>query len=77
VYAGEIAAHTQQAEREIELSRDGYKCGVHELLLDYLYTGQTDRARHEMERLYLGPDREAFWSQLQLAVREGRFYVAP
>ena len=76
-YADDIAAHRQRAEQEIELSRDGYKCGVYELLLDYLYTGQTAEARQELERLYLGPDLEVFWSQLQQSAGDGRFYATP
>ena len=75
-YADDIAAHTRRAEAEIELSRDGYKCGVYEVIVDYLYAGQPDRAWEELRRLYLGSDLEQFQMQLEQAVLGGRFFVA-
>ena len=74
-HADDIAVHTRGAEEQVELSRDGYKCGVYELIVDYLYSGQVDRAWEELQRLYLGSDLEQFRAQLQQAVNQGRFYV--
>ncbi len=74
-YADDIAIHTRRAEEHVELSRDAYKCGVYELIADYLYSGQSDRAWQELRRLYLGPDLEQFQSQLEASARQGRFFV--
>jgi len=76
-FAAEIAALVERAERERESSRDGYRCGVLGLMLAYLYSGQEGVARQELDRLYLGSDRDAFWDDLVTAVRAGRFYVGP
>jgi hypothetical protein len=39
-YADDIAAHIRRAEEEVELSQDGCKCGVYEMIVDSLYAGQ-------------------------------------
>ena len=76
LYADEIAAHTRQAEEEIEQSQSGYKCGVYQVVVvDYLYSGQPDRVWAELRRLYLAPDVEDFRTQLAQAVSQGRFFV--
>jgi hypothetical protein len=76
LYAEDIAAHTRQAEEQINLSKEGYKCGVYPVVMDYLYSGQPDRAWEELDRLYLGPDVEVFRAQLEHSASRGRFFVA-
>lgn len=74
-YADDIAAHTRRAEEEIDLSREGYKCGVSEVIADYLYAGQADLAWQELQRLYQGADLAQFRMQLAQVISEGRFFV--
>ncbi len=76
VYADEIAANTRQAETNIEKTHEGYKCDVYPVIVAYLYSGQTARARSEMERLYQGADRSELLDRLEQSVKQGRFYIA-
>jgi hypothetical protein len=52
------------------------KCAVLPLTLDYLYTGQADRAWAELSRLYTYPDELLFWAEIVQAVSESSLYVS-
>ena len=75
VYAQDLIRDTRLAEKNRAESQNGYKCGVYPIVVDYLYRGQVDKARAELQRLYLGSDLDAFWNQLQASVDQGRFFV--
>lgn len=75
-FADEIARHTVVAEEQREESRMHFKCAAYGVIMDYLYPGRPAEARRELERLYLGADREQFWQQLQVSASRGRCYVA-
>jgi len=63
------AAHSEAAK--------GYKCGVLELILNYLYSGHSAKARSELQRLYPAPDADEFRAQIEQAVKRNPLYVQP
>jgi hypothetical protein len=79
LYAEAIAVHTRMAEEAQpgELGEwDGTaKCAVLPLVLDYLYTGQADRAWAAFSRLYGYADRLLFWAEVVQAVADSPLYV--
>jgi hypothetical protein len=79
LYAGPIATHTQMAEAAQPEGLGEWdattKCAVLSLVLDYLYTGQAERAWTEFDRLYGYPDRLLFWAEVVQAVAESPLYA--
>jgi hypothetical protein len=78
-YSRAIAKHTEQAE-DVQPGAMGEwdatrKCGVLPLVLDYLYTGQNDRAWQAFSRLYDGPDTLLFWAEIMQAIAESPLYA--
>ncbi len=53
------------------------KCSVLPMTLAYIYSGDTETARSELERVYPYPDVEAFWDEIMLAIQDSPLYVAP
>lgn len=79
-YAEDIALHSQQASGDLSafIGDDGTpKCGILPVILDYLYAGQTEKARQELLRLYPYPDVDDFWTQILSTVQSSPLYVAP
>ena len=80
LYAEMTAGHVELAERTAagELGEwDGTtKCAVLPVMLDYLYTGQADRAWAEFSRLYTYPDALLFWAEVVQGVSESALYVS-
>ncbi len=77
LYADDIIRHTEQAK---ELSVESYEspeCQVLPLVLDYLYTGQPEKAWSELDRLYTGPDVEAFRAEIEQAVTQSPLFAFP
>ncbi len=79
LYAGDIAAHTRQAE-EAQAGDFGEwdettKCAVLPVILDYLYSGRPEKAHDELLRLYPYPDAEAFWDEVYQAVQSSPLYT--
>jgi hypothetical protein len=52
------------------------KCAVLPVMLDYLYTGQPDRAWAEFSHLYTYPDALLFWTEVVQGVSESALYVS-
>jgi hypothetical protein len=74
-----IADHTQMIE-ETDPSEFGdwdgtSKCLVLPLVLDYLYTGQAERAWEALNQYYDYPDRLLFWTEVVQAVAESTLYT--
>jgi hypothetical protein len=74
-YDEDLAAFMQAAEAGREATRDGYECDIYPLIATYLYIGRPDLAREALDRHYLGPDPDGFFTRLQQAVAAGRFHV--
>jgi len=81
LYADAIAEHTKFAEqtRPGELGEwDGSnKCAVLPVVLDYLYSGQTDKAWAEFTRLYTAPDAATFRAEIEKVIEGSGRYVRP
>ncbi len=79
-YAESIARHKKDAESAIPGDFGEWdatsKCAVLPLILDYLYTGQGDKAWSEFSRLYTAPDAALFWADVVQAVSDSPLYVA-
>jgi hypothetical protein len=80
LYAEMAAGHLELAESatagELGEWDETTKCAVLPLTLDYLYTGQADRAWAELSRLYTYPDGLLFWAEIVQAVSESSLYVS-
>jgi len=79
LYADEITAHRQMAENAVtdDLGEwDGTpKCSVLPPVLDYLYTGQPDRAWEALDQYYDYPDRKLFWVEVTRDVAGSSLYT--
>jgi hypothetical protein len=76
-YLDLLARQTRTAEAARSEAAQGYKCGVLELILNYLYSGQSDRAWSELRRLYPASDVDEFRAQIEQAVKRNPLYVQP
>ncbi len=80
LYGEMIARHSQLAETAVAEEMGEWdqttKCGVLPLVLDYLYTGQADRAWEAFGRLYPYPDALLFWAEVTESVSLSSLYVA-
>lgn len=78
-YAPMIAEHVYRAEAGQPGGLGEWdnttKCSILPLVLDYLYTGQKDKAYAELYRLYLYPDVEDFWKEIYQRVGESPLYT--
>lgn len=81
LYEDAIATHTNLAEQaqpgglgEWDVTT---KCAVLPLVLDYLYSGQPDRAWSELDRLYTFPDAATFRAEIEETVGASPLYAAP
>ena len=81
-YAEDILRDTKNAERvsKAETYENGEwdetsKCSILPLSLDYIYLGELDIARSELERLYIYNDIDAFWNEVMLTVQGSELYV--
>lgn len=62
-------ADGQPVAKALRLGRGGYKHGRgYEVIVDYLYSEQVDRAWVELQRLYLDSDLHQFRAQSEQAV---------
>jgi hypothetical protein len=81
LYDDDIAIHTARAEQATpgEYCEDDRttKCGVLPVVLDYLYSGDPQRAWAELNRLYQYPDVDGFRSGIEQRVRTSPLYSAP
>ena len=72
----EHAAWAQQAQPGDHGEQDNTtKCAVLPLVLDYLYSGQPDKAHSELQRIYPYPDAESFWNEVLAAVQGSPFFT--
>jgi hypothetical protein len=76
-YIDLLARQTHMAEADRSEAAKGYKCGVLELILNYLYSGQSDKAWSELRRLYPASDADEFRIQIEQAVKQNPMYVQP
>lgn len=77
-YAEEIASNEQRAQSVPgELGEwDGTNiCAILPLALDYLYTGQPERAQSEFATRYSGADAEAKWAEILKVVQSSPLYT--
>jgi hypothetical protein len=78
-YAGDIQEHAawaQQAQPGDHGEQDNTtKCAVLPLVLDYLYSGQQDKAHSELQRIYPYPDVESFWNEVLTAVQGSPLFI--
>ncbi len=81
LYAETIAQDTQRAEQaqpgEYGENDNTNKCSVLPIVLDYLYSGQTDKAWSELSRLYTFPDVAQFRSEIENTVFNSPRYAVP
>lgn len=82
VYAEAIEHDTQNAERVAKAKTfengewdETSKCSILPLMLDYIYLGDLETARSEMERLYIYDDGEEFWNEVMFIIRDSSLYV--
>lgn len=85
VYAEEIVAHTALAETARR--REGPfpdwpwygtpRCEVLALVLDYLYSGQVERAWEALYHYYRHPDVEGFRAEIEATVWGSSYFVPP
>jgi hypothetical protein len=80
LYAEDIAQDTTKAENATPEGMGEWdqttKCGVLPLVLDYLYSGQADRAWEAFNRLYHYPDALVFWAEVTQGISQSPLYVA-
>ena len=82
-YQDLIARHTEQAESAVgdkdlvTTYPDEVRCAVLAVVLDYLYTCQTDQAWSELERLYPLDDAAEFRSEIQDLLSGTELYSCP
>ncbi|MBT3322758.1 MAG: hypothetical protein HN392_10790 [Anaerolineae bacterium] len=81
-YAQDITDDTYNAERvsRANISENGewdetIKCSVLPLMLDYIYIGEIEAARTELERLYNFDDTDRFWNEIMLSVQNSPLYI--
>jgi len=79
MYADPIARHAEMAENaqpDEMCEWDGTtKCGVLPLVLDYLYSGQDDKAWSEFSRLYDYSDAQLLWAEIVQAIANSPLYT--
>jgi hypothetical protein len=79
LYTEPIATHTTLAQ----MAQGGAlgewdattKCAVLPLVLDYLYSGQTERAWSALDALYRYPDAEAFRDEIEQTIAASPLYT--
>ncbi len=81
MFTDQITQDTQRAE-QAQPGEDGEfdnttKCQVLPVVLDYLYSGQTNKAWSEFNRLYTLPDAATWQADIQKTVSNSVRYVAP
>ena len=81
-YAQNIKDDTYNAERvfRANASENGEwdettKCSILPLMLDYIYIGDIETARAELDRLYEFDDKERFWNEVMLTVQDSPLYI--
>ena len=81
-YAEDILKDTKNAERvsKAETYENGEwdetsKCSILPLSLDYIYLGDLETARSELERLYIYDDIDDFWNEVMLIVQNSTLYI--
>ena len=77
LYADDIIRHTEQAKKMSVESYESPECQVLPLVLDYLYSGQPEKAWSELDRLYTGLDVEAFRAEIEQAVTQSPLFTFP
>jgi hypothetical protein len=82
LYAGDIARHTRWAECADEgAAREGWddtpKCAVLPLVLDYLYSGQIEKAWGALSHYYTFPDVESFRADIWAVVSQSPYFALP
>ena len=82
-YTDDIAEDTIGAERvaRANVSESGEwdettKCSVLPLVLDYIYLGDLETARSELDRVYTFDDLDQFWNEVMLIIQDSPLYVA-
>ncbi len=79
VYAPAIAAHTQLAEAAQPGALGEWdattKCAVLPLVLDYLYSGQSERAWDALDRYYQAADRDQFRQSIEAALAASPYFA--
>jgi hypothetical protein len=80
-YTGDIADHTTLAQTGKPDDAGEWdhtnKCSVLPLVLDYLYSGQSDQAWQAFDQYYKGPDAQKFRSDVQSQVSLSPRFVTP
>ena len=77
-YTEDIAEHEQRAiaiPGELGEWDGSNVCAILPLALDYLYTGQAERARNEFDSRYIGPDSNATWNEVLQVVQSSPLYT--
>ncbi|MCP4541647.1 MAG: hypothetical protein GY832_31325 [Chloroflexi bacterium] len=79
LYTEAIAQHTEMARNAVpeELGEwdQTTKCAVLPLILDYLYSGQTDQAWTKLNELYHHSDTLLFWAEVMQAASASSLYT--
>lgn len=82
-YDDDILRDTQNAERvaKAETYENGEwdetsKCSILPVALDYIYLGDLETARAELDRLYIYDDIDIFWNEVMLTLQDSPLYVA-
>ncbi|NOY98190.1 MAG: hypothetical protein GXP40_03160, partial [Chloroflexi bacterium] len=82
-FGGEYLDEVAQAAVQAENAQPGdfgewdgtTKCAVLPLVMDYLYTGQAEKAHSELLRVYPFPDAESFWDEVYQQVQASPLYT--
>jgi hypothetical protein len=78
-YADDVAYHTAMAREAVpgELGEwdSSTKCAVLPLVLDFLYTGQPERAWEAMAAWYRYPDNRVFWAEILQTATDSQLFV--
>lgn len=76
-YADDIAEHTAMAAGkpgDMGEWDETNKCSVLPLVLDYLYSGQGDKAWEAFDKFYVGDDVESFRPEIEMSVYRSPLY---
>ena len=81
-YEVDILRDTENAERVAKAQTyengewdETSKCSILPIVLDYIYLGDLEMARSELDRLYIYNDIDSFWNEAMLLIQDSPLYV--
>ena len=82
-YVDAILNDTRSAERVAKAETfendewdETSKCSVLPVVLNHVYLGDLEKARSELDRLYIYDDIDRFWNEVMLMIQDSPLYIA-